>query len=371
MGDDLCGSSHIVVARNECNTTLTPMHLLNPLVTLNKCLPQKPNDAEVLSDPDDRRIRELEPQRVDSGSIDDLVRQITEINHGNGISDEEFQRTDEAVSEMGIEALAWYIPYHASPRHWGIYMLRSTPEYIKRAILPHDPKWDRSDSVRFVIDHEIFHFHEEMAASHYEVIQESPCYLRHVAYDTRSEALANANAVSRTKRFRGHKGLYEFMLRQPPGYRDFKAFIPAEKFRDGLREQFQDLCPTAEFGEMLYDIKRIVYNVNDIPYYIVHNCQHALTPLARISVIEETETFKKSLEKLGGNFAEKWQKAVAKICQDVRCRGAHLEKITGELFTVRVDRGIRAIIRLTPTTGTYEALDIGTHDDTYRRIHRL
>ena len=119
------------------------------------------------------------------------------------------QQIRESVQQKGVDALAWYQPFHSYGRRWGIYLLANGIAYVAHEImLAHragSTTFRRRDAVRAAIEallrHEESHFEVEVYASGLEVNLCRPVYLPYRRYFGRTgdfcreESLANRRMV--------------------------------------------------------------------------------------------------------------------------------------------------------------------------------
>ena len=241
-----------------------------------------------------------------------------------------FEEIDRRIERDGIEAMAWYIPFHyeTDEHPWGIYLLDRGIWTVVNALHPlRENNFITSDLIifgaRILFWHEFFHFLNEMAASTLEITSgfRSNNYTnyrervyshrydfgRFQNHNVRSldrdwhhrlrqgetgsvleEALANAYCYKQSKNLT--KGvancLKPFMRQHPPGYRDFGLFSwrnssPTDKFRVGCSILGSLLSSTDNNDagspyESLFDIYRKEVKITDVPVYLVRSNENGL-----------------------------------------------------------------------------------------------
>lgn len=135
--------------------------------------------------------------------------------------------------------LAFYLPFHFYRDSWGIYV-RASGVWMLATEFNDAP---RIDDLRFSYDallwHERFHFLAEYAASRLEVVTSESRYAEYFRVKEAAlleEAAANAQAFKsvRPRSSRRLRALENWMSNQPPGYRDFKQYLPP-RFEEALR----------------------------------------------------------------------------------------------------------------------------------------
>ena len=150
--------------------------------------------------------------------------------------------TSSRIGASGIDALAYYAPFHFFRRNrWGIYIRDYGVAYLAsrflgRKTLNCSDNWALRCAYWLLFEHEYFHFQTEVAATHYEVLTDDLNAYKHLFHDGHAswleESMANARAhrhlkdhedvqltFSRIEHFKGFAS--SWMKTQPPGYRDF------------------------------------------------------------------------------------------------------------------------------------------------------
>ena len=258
-----------------------------------------------------------------------------------------FEEMDAGVLEKGIEALAWYVPFHYETRDhpWGIHLLDKGIWKVVNELNPlRENNFVTNDLIvfaaRILFWHEFFHFLNEIAASTIEItsrfhrnnyhdyrekVYSGSCqwdkfgidrdFVLHRKGSALEEALANAYCYRQFQK-PGYKGvtacLQPFMRRQPPGYRDFDKFPFKDSFHRGCSILGSLLSDTksSEMGspyESLFDIYRKQVKITDVPVYLVRSPENELRD-ASIRIFKwEPPRKEKWIEH--SSFKREWKKA--------------------------------------------------------------
>lgn len=343
----------------------------------------------------------LDPESViDTTAAPSVVPDFTTLRPRDTTGDEDIER--------GIDVYGWYRSFHLEPQaQWGIYMRDwGLFEIARKAFLPAGAKpGDRADmgaaiakAVRLLLLHECFHFVVDVAAASLEVLQDSRDLAAFGSGDTGAyrhwldyfeavylggagpgreleEALANAYCF---EHLRPKGRARTFMRGQPPGYRDFEAFLGA-RFDVGLRElaglllcsKNPDPAPgPAESIFMARDPWRVMA---DVPIYLVQEVPTSpYTPLFidRIPLDAQMESpqFVADL-KDRPDLQKPVEKARRLLAGAVRHGSLNFEKLKGRrvppLFSVRVNKGNRLFLER--RGDEWWLLRVGPHD-LYRSI---
>jgi hypothetical protein len=270
----------------------------------------------------DREIRIEKPEITGPLTAKDVIFVYPEAEIPE--KDEEIGRE---IEEIGIEALAWYVPFHRS-KNWGIYFRVRGICYLSnffktnRNINDINERMKRAFEVLF--HHEFFHFLTEIAATHIEMIYVKLSYNKYFEYPDKEkrrvifteEALANAYSFRRIPgRYRNR--IQDFFDGQPPPYSEYSRFLSDIEFLVGKRklgdlirvfclfdpgkiEEELDIREVIEridgnggvltndswpFLEFLYDVEPVRIFLPDIPVYFVIETQHPTGTIQFISPI--------------------------------------------------------------------------------------
>ncbi len=116
----------------------------------------------------------FKPKDTEPAAIDDLgtdlpaVPEDTEVEIPAGNEDQE-------VATTGVEALAYYAPFHFYARRWGIYirdfgLADLACKFLGRRKLTSADNWVLECAYHFLLQHEYFHFQTEVGVSRYEIL---------------------------------------------------------------------------------------------------------------------------------------------------------------------------------------------------------
>jgi hypothetical protein len=220
--------------------------------------------------------------------------ELLENENGDGFllpSNEELD-TDwlkKEIEESGMEALAWYRPYHLNQGRWGITISDRGIWYIAQYLVkemysePYTAEQIQECfdiATGFLYHHEMFHFKVEFAATVMELNAANPTKVYARYWDDRSgglwfgspstslggeapleEALANEYARQKICREWGARirpAIEKFMTtQQPSGYKDVLSIAYRNDWLNGLEELGNMLLGHATpFGELSFHIDR-------------------------------------------------------------------------------------------------------------------
>ncbi len=199
--------------------------------------------------------------------------ELNENENGDGFrlpSEDELSTgwIEKQIEESGIEALAWYRPYHLNQGRWGITITDRGIWYIAQYLVkemysePYTAEQIQECfdiATEFLYHHEMFHFKVEFAATVMELNAAKPTKVYARYWDDRSgdpwfgspstsldgeapleEALANEYArqkICRGQPKRLRRAIEKFMAtQQPSGYRDFHLVPDRDDWYGGLEE---------------------------------------------------------------------------------------------------------------------------------------
>jgi hypothetical protein len=82
---------------------------------------------------------------------------------------------EQELSTTGVEALAYYAPFHFYRRSWGMYirafgLVTPASTFLGRRRLTIADNWVLEAANEFLLQHEYFHFQTEIAVSCYEIL---------------------------------------------------------------------------------------------------------------------------------------------------------------------------------------------------------
>jgi hypothetical protein len=218
----------------------------------------------------------------------------------------EVPETDEylegEVRSNGVEALAWYVPFHQSKR-WGFYFRVRGICYLSNFFKNQSNIKDVNQRIKKAFEvlfyHEFFHFLTEITAAHMEMSYKKPLYNDYVQFIAKTkyggllieEPLANAYVLKRIPK-RDYPQVKKFFNIQPPPYSTFWKFIPDTDFLIGKRKlgammRIHDLTeisigviianlPSRDepFWEFLFNVTPEKLFLSDLPIYFVKEKEH-------------------------------------------------------------------------------------------------
>ncbi len=213
------------------------------------------------------------------------------------------------VREHGIDALAWYIPFHSSPKYYGIYIRESGLKFLA-AYFNKSAKSSYARSLEAAYDllnlHEEAHNHVEVLFSFHEFVAKKRLYSRRnrsastsvkgtgghsLTLEQLEEALSNSFAVTsaRMKKFRSEAESFA-QYYQPIGYRDWKAVKPHSLFELGMSALVDAALSGSSFGTLPhYPVFTWAHwHAYGIPRYLVPS-----TPTGGVSEVAVCEVCKK------------------------------------------------------------------------------
>jgi hypothetical protein len=134
-------------------------------------------------------------------------------------------------TESGTELLAWYSPFHACQWDWGVHIRAYGIEVVAGALRSAGTPKAVAASLgyRFLLGHELGHFHAELLVSAIELATRQSLFLQgrirqsqvSPGWGLAEEGLCNALGRQRLPRS-DRLGLNHLLASSPVGYRDFK-----------------------------------------------------------------------------------------------------------------------------------------------------
>lgn len=205
------------------------------------------------------------------------------------------------VRESGVEALAWYVPFHQSKR-WGVYFRVRGIYYLSNFFKTKSHPTDVNERIKRALEvlfyHEFFHFLSEVTAAHMEMTYKKPLYNEYQKFLEEGvdeslrieEPLANAYALRRVQK-RYHSCVKAFFHIQPLPYSQYYKFIQDASFLTGKRKlgaivrvhnlpeiiahALSSFPDTHEpFWEFLFNVIPEKLFLPDIPIYFVIEKEH-------------------------------------------------------------------------------------------------
>lgn len=312
--------------------------------------------------------------------------------------------------QVGTDAAAWYVSFHASRGQWGIYIpLSSLPLldelYFNKLPIPRVERW------RLIWDmllaHEAAHFAVDCACAWFELLHHAPLrravrdrmqatepkselLLPRSSYFEAEEALANGHLlrtlVPHVTPDAG-EALRRFVRAQPPGYRDGEAAATNTGFAAAAAEALRGYLAVwstlwnLDPGNPGLDFSRLLpldsADLTHCPVWVLDDLDAVDLPpgsvrfFSHVAPISETEAFLKKARKQ--SLSDAWERTKARLAEGIP-KGSDFKKWpkAGDgMWSVRVTDGVRAHLRqpsgqpsVVPgedQPGTWTACDIGGH----------
>jgi hypothetical protein len=293
------------------------------------------------------------------------------------------------IEDFGLEAIAYYVSFHVRPHRWGIFLSVERLEQLAAEVFDPLPATDAEKlliAYQMVIDHELFHYWTDIAATEAEFVTRLPVYLPYLRLhpDLSSplaqieEALANARAWRRlrTKEAKAHAGAA--MDLQPPGYRDWSNYRSPRAFLEGKREL--GIGIDASVGarpplrgsphEWFFDERRPGANSRLVPLFLIPAQPGRGKPYyqahQRPITIHQTEKFEKALRKIPASVREAWDEIKTNLEGGI-WGGSKFGPLKGRkgVFRAKVGRDYRAFLE-ERSGDVFEAVDIRPRQGAYR-----
>jgi hypothetical protein len=312
----------------------------------------------------------------------------------------EGKRIRENVHTYGIDALGWYVPFHSPGWQWGVYVPISGIAFMAKEVFGGlSAKLATTAQLGFhaILNHELFHFAAEYTIAQSELMHREPWYLpavkglrdRGPGYSLTEECMANAymlNAFRTSKpsfRVRGKlDALREFTKKQPDGYNDAINCPPSE-WAWGTREVIIDYAVGPKGVDMFnsngtnfircdWEQQFPIHPRIDwryCPIHLVHDESvvgmppECLNFFSRLGSIDESVKFASTLNDLPDSIRRAWERTKEKL-QTAVTAGADLKpwpKGGKDVWSVRVNKSIRAHLLRPRETANWLALEIGGH----------
>ena len=310
--------------------------------------------------------------------------------------------------ERGVDAFAWYYPFHFPSRQWGVYIpMKGLVGFALTSGLADEMSLTEALELSFyaLLQHELMHFCVEYVSAQFEVSTRAAGYIRarrslkdkSRQYVRKEEELANAYMLRRIKyppKSKRRAGAFGALLgavaSSPPGYRDAASYFPApgrafdlEAFDRELATYLEEVCSFSKrrrgFPGDCFDFSALapidpsgrvdwrlcpVFLINDSDWFEWDPSWAGY--FATVSPIDETPKFQKMLTKLDGNIQRKWANVKVRLATDAQSR-KNLDfkkwpKGGNNAWSVRVaDKNFRAHLRY--AAECWEAYEIGTHKE--------
>ena len=304
------------------------------------------------------------------------------------------------IQTRGIDAIAWYVPFHTRVDDWGIHIpISNLALFAHQAFQSVDAtptvRWKLA--LRALHQHELNHFAVEYFTAVWELLHGERTFfpslrqLRSVRYGyiLLEERLANAQMIRSVRAggaFTKVKGktesLHAFVRTQPQGYCHARLSTPDSKFFPLIQRVLRDrVSRTRAHFPQRHD--RIVLRTlvdrfplvdwQECPVHIYDDHWHygSTEPIAwfihRLQPsIEESDRFKKQLARLDPTVADRWSKTKNQLLEATSSGGLDFKKWppAGKgAYSVKVSHGLRAHLRHQASTSPWIAEEIGRHKD--------
>lgn len=302
-------------------------------------------------------------------------------------------------SGSGIDALAWYVSFHADPDRWGIYLPLSSLAVADNLYFSHLPL-PRAERIaiieEFILNHEYTHFCIDYACAWFELIHHAPIVaslnermrtLRGKSIWSQSsnyleveETLANGVALkSISGRYSSEvdQSFLDFIRLQPAGYRDGERSVNLSDFRKTLSETLRSYLSgwstrwNLDLGNTGLDLTCLLPSLEvaakTCQVWIVDDLPRAgLSPgsvrfFQCVAPIEETTKFRRALSRLHIDRQRAWARVKSALATGIP-PGADFKRWERNTWSVRVDAGFRAHLNQPePGNEVWTAFDIGSH----------
>ncbi len=314
----------------------------------------------------------------------------------------EGEKIRQAVLERGVDALGWYVPFHANGDQWGIYVPMSGIAHIMVDVI-----WDLQTDLltkfriafRAIHQHELFHFAVEYMAGQWEALTEKPCWnpargLKDAdrGYYLLEEECANAHMMrsslggrSSLRVARRTSAMREFVRRQPPGYRegDHKREARFTERCELLARGYVGCIPDSGFQasdafkafESMRTYPPLFPNLNwaYVPIHILNDGARIGIPpdllglIRSIENVHESDRFTRRFGTLPIEIRNAWNRLKSRMQTSLAMPGLDFKQWKrsedGVIYSVRVSRSHRAHLQRRTPGEPWLALDIGTHKE--------
>lgn len=307
-------------------------------------------------------------------------------------------RLDADVQHEGIDALAWYVPFHTRDPRWGIHIPVSSIAHLARVAF-HTVAASRQIrwmlAFRALHAHEFNHFAVEYFCGIWELLHGVPCWSpseralphpRH-GYILDEERLANAQALRVIRRGGAFdvlagktEGFRDYMKRQPVGYRggrlataDSKFFPLIEKVLSA-RIKKSRTYDAGRHGRLT--LRSLVSGFPALawqgcPVHLYHDRWHTGAPESAMwfigaihEPITETRTFRDQLERLEPAMQRRWLDTKRKLAHSTQLAGLNFKRWPppgSGVYSVRLSDSHRAHLRRDRIAGEWIAEAVGGH----------
>ncbi len=339
------------------------------------------------------------PELVEDGKLDIPWGQTQPMDWPGGtvvirgeVDDGHDAYGDLVLKTRGLDTLAWYRSFHFGESGWGIYITEAGVRRVASALAG-----DADLAFAVLWAHEYFHFLSDIAATfieaesgraaylpHHRLVRQVPAALGHAGWCHISEAMANAYALDNLEVRTRIPEIKRWMRRgQPAGYSDGPSYSrsalgPGGKGASdrGRRELMWHLFGSTgqasqsapDPSPALLDLAHWLADDRAVPWFWVSDRRQLRpdsVPLMANAHVDTTPTFERQIAKLG--LWADWEKARDLLARDAQHPGLHFKKLkgSGTVFSVRLGRDYRGLLRLSPH-GTLVAEKADKRSDVYR-----
>jgi hypothetical protein len=317
---------------------------------------------------------------------------------GNAIGD----RLRRSLEVRGVDALGYYVPFHARGVQWGAHVrLSGMIELLEGTLKPLQTDTLTKMRLAFhaILQHELFHFATEYAVAQAELTQQQAWWVaaNHrlkagtPPYHEREEKLANAWMLKAFKtqlpayKVNGKQEVLKRFVRwQPAGYRDALEVRTADEWQRELRDLMLDKAEAAGHEghnprlwhsdamdwPALFPIRpRIDWRY--CPIFLVNDSHSFGVPadwlqyFGRLTAIEEDRAFHAQLQRLDAAARKAWARVKALLQQQITggCDFKRWPPDGPDAWSTRVNRDVRAHLRRDRAKDRWVAYRIGHHKE--------
>ncbi|MBI5359184.1 MAG: DUF4160 domain-containing protein [Planctomycetes bacterium] len=276
------------------NVNKTLLKLESKLNSIENCR-RKSETEEPSLEKEDRKIQTLiKSTFVLDSQQEDFPHEVVDLptkNEWDGVYDFSLEpdkvginreQISADIKEKGIEAIAWYKPFHTHDAdEWGIYYDAEGIYCFAEEVfgVPVDTNIFRK-TIALVRNHELFHFLVEMMCTSLELSDNKAYYLSYQSQKAQinnlEESLATAIQFNRFNWVKGRKGSkkkLETMLKDlPDGYRAYANYIADTNFREGLSSLIKTVVGdkvSDDTNNIFFNTEPFIISSKDVPEYIL------------------------------------------------------------------------------------------------------
>jgi hypothetical protein len=318
----------------------------------------------------------------------------------NILGDEENQKIKQSVIVKGVEALGYYVSFHAIGQQWGVYINADGVRHLAREVFG---KLNTSPEVKILLafnaiyKHELFHFATDYMVSQFELLSEeaiwSPAknYVKNKSpyYSLIEEKCANAWMLRSIRYPRKeinvkgkYKALRDYTRIMPAGYNE--GYLFSEKsvlinelgrltsleyldFSSKLKNN-HNIHSDAFSHENMYSLFPRI-NWKYCPIFLVFNENTTPVPkdlislFSSITAIQESSKFLKRLNKQPPLIIDRWNETKMKLSIGIN-KGSNFKPwppAGRSMYSVRLDSAYRAHLFYDRRGKVWHAMDIGSH----------